>query len=64
MILSGMLSEIYFNENKNAILVLECENKNIAQQLLNQLTLVKNEIIVFDLHQIEAATVAGKTSLE
>lgn len=34
MILSGSLREIYFNENKNAVLILECEDKIRAKQLL------------------------------
>jgi len=35
--LSGNLREIYFTENKDAVHVLECEEKIIAKQLLDKL---------------------------
>ena len=56
MILSGNLREIYFNENKNAVLVLECEDKNAAQILLNELPLVRKELIEFEIMELHPYT--------
>ncbi len=42
LMLSGNLREIYFTENKHAVLVLECEDKMVAKQLLAELPLVKS----------------------
>ena len=36
MMLSGYLREIYFTEDKNAVLILECEDKLAAKRLLNE----------------------------
>jgi len=56
MFLSGNLREIYFSENKNAVLVLECEDKIIAKQLLDRLPLVKKEIIDFEIIELHPYT--------
>jgi hypothetical protein len=42
MLLLGYPREIYFTENKNAILILECEDKWAAKRLLNELPFVRN----------------------
>jgi hypothetical protein len=45
--LKGYLREIYFNEESNAILILECESIEKAYELLNSLPLVKKGVIGF-----------------
>jgi len=52
LMLSGNLREIYFSENKNAVLILECEDKIVALQLLNKLPLVKKGIIDFEILEL------------
>jgi hypothetical protein len=56
MMLSGNLREIYFTENKNAVLVLECEDKIVAKQLLDKLPLVKKGLIDFELMELQPYT--------
>jgi len=50
--LSGSLREIYFNESHNAVLMLECESKNQALQLLESLPLVKSKMIEFEVTEL------------
>ncbi|MBI9038477.1 MAG: hypothetical protein JEY97_10120 [Bacteroidales bacterium] len=52
MVLSGSLREIYFTENKNAVLILECKDKIVAKQFLDKLPLVKKEIIDFEIIEL------------
>ena len=54
--LADQLREIYFTENKNAVLILEAENKDQAQQLLNTLPLVQNKMIEFDVMELRPYT--------
>jgi hypothetical protein len=54
--LSEKLREHYFNEENCAILVLECENKSQAQELLNELPLVNNKLISFELMELHPYT--------
>ncbi len=56
LLLEGYLREIYFTENKNAVLILECENKTKAKDLLSALPLVKKEIIDFELMELQPYT--------
>lgn len=56
MFLSGNLREIYFTENKNAVLVLECEDKIVAKQLLDNLPLVRKGIIDFEVMELQPYT--------
>ncbi len=56
MLLSDSLREIYFTESKNAVLVLECENKSTAKQLLSKLPLVRKGIIDFELMELHPYT--------
>ncbi len=56
MLLSDSLREIYFTENKNAVLVLECENKTTAKQLLSKLPLVEKKIIDFEIMELQPYT--------
>jgi len=47
---SGMLREIYFHADQHtAVLMLECEDKEGARQLLATLPLVQAGLITFDL---------------
>lgn len=50
--LSGSLREIYFNESHNAVLMLECESKSQALQLLGSLPLVNRKMIEFELMEL------------
>ncbi len=56
MLLSGNLREIYFTENKHAVLVLECENKMVAKQILDELPLVRKGIIDFEIMELRPYT--------
>lgn len=56
MILSEDLREIYFTEHKNAVLVLECTDKNEAKQLLDKLPVVKKRIISFEIMELRPYT--------
>jgi hypothetical protein len=56
MMLSGDLREIYFTENKHAVIILECENKIEAKQLLSKLPLVMKGIVEFDIMELQPYT--------
>ncbi|MDD5363293.1 MAG: superoxide dismutase [Ignavibacteria bacterium] len=53
---SGYIREIYFTENRDAVLILECADKEEAMAILKELPLVKNNLIEFlvnELHPYE-----------
>ncbi|MDP4183614.1 MAG: hypothetical protein Q8862_00445 [Bacteroidota bacterium] len=50
--LAGLLREIYFNESHNAVLVLECESKQQALEILGSLPLVRKKMIEFDVMEL------------
>jgi len=50
--LAGTLREIYFTENKNAVLVLESKDTSEAEKLLESFPLVKSGNIKFDLMEL------------
>lgn len=54
--LSDSLREIYFTENKNAILVMETEDKKAAIKLLDTLPLVKSGKIKFEVMELRPYT--------
>ena len=54
--LSGSLREIYFTETKNAILVMETEDKKAALKLLDTLPLVKSGKIKFEVMELRPYT--------
>jgi hypothetical protein len=54
--LSDSLREIYFTESKNAILILETENKEAALKLLDALPLVKSGKITFEVMELKPYT--------
>ncbi len=56
MILSDSLREIYFTENKNAVLILECDDKTKAKKLLSKLPLVEKKIIDFEIMELQPYT--------
>jgi hypothetical protein len=47
-----ILREIYFTENKEAVLVLECDNRDEARKVLNMLPLVKEGLIDFNIMEL------------
>lgn len=54
--LSGQIREHYFNENNCAVLVLECDSKAQAHELLGKLPLVANNLITFDIMELHPYT--------
>lgn len=54
--LDDTLREIYFNEHNNAVLILECENLQYAEQVLQGLPLVMAGLIEFDVMQLNPYT--------
>lgn len=56
LMLSGNLREIYFTENKNAVLILECDDKVVAKELLDTLPLVKKGLIEFEIMELHPYT--------
>ncbi len=54
--LSDSLREIYFTADKNAVLVMETEDKKTAGNLLDSLPLVKSGMIKFDIMELRPYT--------
>jgi hypothetical protein len=54
--LKETIREIYFTEERNAVLLLECKDKSEAEQLLNQLPLVKQKLISFEIYELHPYT--------
>ena len=54
--LSDSLREIYFTENKNAILVIEAVDKKAAIKMLDTLPLVKSGKIKFEVMELRPYT--------
>lgn len=52
----GYLREIYFNESHNAVLILECESKEKALELLKSLPLIQKGLIRFEIMQLNPYT--------
>lgn len=52
----GILSEIYFNEENCAILILNCRDRQEAIRLLDSLPLCIQGYISFELHQLNPYT--------
>ena len=51
----GIIREIYFTKDTHeAVLILECEDLNEAENILNNLPLVKEKLITFDIKQLTA----------
>lgn len=56
LLLADELREIYFTENKQAVLILECADKTSAQQLLSKLPLAKKGLVTFDVFELRPYT--------
>ena len=54
--LSDTLREIYFTENKTAVLILETKDKEAARKLLDALPLVKSGKIIFEIMELRPYT--------
>jgi hypothetical protein len=54
--LSDCLREIYFTEDKNAVLILEAKDRKTAEKLLNDLPLVKSDKIRFEILELRPYT--------
>jgi muconolactone delta-isomerase len=53
----GIIREIYFRaDRKEAVLVLECNSVEEAENILNQFPLVKNNLIAFEIIPLTAYT--------
>lgn len=50
--LSGLLREIHFTDAGDAVLMLECSDKNEAEETLRSLPLVHHELINFEVFQL------------
>jgi hypothetical protein len=48
----GLIREIYFNEIENAVIILECDSKEEAVNVLATLPLVKAGFISFDIMEL------------
>jgi len=51
--LSDSLREIYFTEDKNAVLIMETMDRQAAEKSLNSLPLVKNGKIKFEIMELK-----------
>lgn len=50
---TGLIREIYFTkDNHEAVIILECDNKNKAEESLNDLPLVKAGLINFSIEEL------------
>ncbi len=56
MYLKDQLREHYFTEEKCAVLILECDSKVQAQELLGKLPLVEKNIIAFEIMELRPYT--------
>ena len=54
--LSDCLREIYFTEDKNAVLVMETKDRKTAERILDSLPLVKSGKIRFEIMELKPYT--------
>jgi hypothetical protein len=54
--LSDSLREIYFTESKNAVMIMETDNRKTAIELLDDLPLVKSGKIKFEVMELRPYT--------
>jgi hypothetical protein len=52
----GIIRDIYFTENKNAVIILECASKTEAANVLSTLPLVKAGMISFEVMELRPYT--------
>ena len=55
-----LIREIYFNENHCAVLILECIDKRVAKDILNELPLVREGYIEFEIMELRPYTGFGR----
>lgn len=56
LMIDGIIKEIYFNDENCAIILLECNSKEQAGEILNRLPLVKKGYIKFIIMQLNPYT--------
>lgn len=54
--LQGLICELYFNDDHCAVLVLEAQDKAHVREIVNQLPLVQQKLIDFDLMVLSVYT--------
>lgn len=54
--LDGVIREIYFNEKKNAVLLMECESIDRAESIIKSFPLVTNGLIRFEIMSLHPYT--------
>ena len=52
----GIIRDIYFTENENAVIILECASKEEATAVLSTLPLVKAGLISFEIMELRPYT--------
>lgn len=52
----GIIRDIYFTENENAVIILECKSKAEAENVLATLPLVKAGLINFEVMELRPYT--------
>jgi hypothetical protein len=52
----GIIREMYFNQNHEAVLLLECSNMEAAENVLARLPLVEQQIIKFEISELRPYT--------
>ena len=52
----SIIREIYFNVDNCAVIILECVDKSEAESILNELPLVKNGFIEFQITELKPYT--------
>lgn len=56
LIKDGFVREIHFDQHHNAVILLECNDLPHASEILNELPFVKNNLISFQLYQLDPYT--------
>lgn len=52
--LQGLIRELYFTEDHCAVLILEARDLSHAREILNELPLVQQKLIEFEIHILNA----------
>ncbi|MDP3461232.1 MAG: hypothetical protein Q8S18_00415 [Bacteroidales bacterium] len=52
----GIIREMYFNQNHEAVLLLECKDMKAAEESLSRLPLVSNGLISFEISELRPYT--------
>lgn len=55
-----LIREIYFNEKHCAVLILECSNWQMAEDILKELPLVREKYIEFEIMELKPYTGFGR----